>query len=266
MTATQSIAWLDMRLRVPADWEIVRHSVRTAAGRLVFVDRREQRLLLTWADCPTPPDTDRLFADYRARDEVTAATPLPVTDGWSGYRTATLTRAGRYDPHHRRWIELTITAPGQETALLQQFAIATTNHRREWRAFGFAVETPADWSLAAVDIQPAAATCTFRRQRAEVRVRRLGMTETWFKGDLEKFLQPQVTGTFRTMTHRSHPAGLVESREVGHRWQRLLGRLRPRHDLAWHCPVNHAVFQLTTLSAAPVDEIVVRCCGEETGS
>lgn len=261
MTASplQSVVWLDLSLTVPADWEIVRHCCRASAGRLVWVDRYEQRLLLSWAACPQPPDAVRLFADYQARDAVTEAATLGV-NGWHGYRTKNLTRAGCHDPHHGRWIEMTITAPGQETALLESFAIAPPGERRVWRAFGVHLELPAAWTVTAADIQPGATTLTFQQGRHEMRLRRLGMVESWFDGDVEKFLRRQIAGEYRAASHPVHPAGQMASRETGRRWEQWLGRLRARHDMAWHCPVSQAVFHLTTLGCALLEEIAVHCC------
>ena len=68
MTAKiQTIEWLGMRFRVPDEWEIVRHSSKRRTGTLMFVDRRRQRMQLSWTECRGEPDKVQLFNDLRAR-------------------------------------------------------------------------------------------------------------------------------------------------------------------------------------------------------
>ena len=57
----QVIQWLGLRLCVPADWQVVRHSLAADRGGLVFVDRYRQRLQLNWTQVPCEPDLDRMI-------------------------------------------------------------------------------------------------------------------------------------------------------------------------------------------------------------
>ena len=76
-------AWMGLRFDAPASWAASRHDVRAEAGRLVLVDRRRQRLQMTWSRLPPgarPPDPAALAADWRKRIEAAAgADPPPLT-------------------------------------------------------------------------------------------------------------------------------------------------------------------------------------------
>jgi hypothetical protein len=286
-----TVEWLGLRLLVPADWEIVRHAVNPQRGRLVWVDRRHQRLQLSWAQSQTAPDPDRLFADYQARDRQADADAtferLPADTGWAGYRWLTgkppLTRAGRFDRARHRWIELVIAWPTGydetlETGLLRSFDTADPRDERvRWRAFGLDVQTGRDWELSAAVVNPADVSLRFRCGRSEAVARRLGMPHIWYNNDPERFLTAELTPKkgpppelkFAATSHRDHRGCRCDSLEPGQRAGRLLGRLRQRRDLVWECGRAHAVFQLTTFSPpkTPVQpaEFVIRCCGKTAG-
>lgn len=62
---------MGLAFEAPADFAAVRHDLRREAGRLVLVDRRRQRLQLTWSTLPDgkKPDPEALARDWRARVE-----------------------------------------------------------------------------------------------------------------------------------------------------------------------------------------------------
>jgi hypothetical protein len=281
--ATEEIRWLGMRLIVPADWEIVRHSVRPEKGRLVLVDRRRQRLQLSWVRTAAPA-VDRALADYRSLDlaENPARTfsPGPSVGRWRGFRRhdgqAVLTRAGQYDPRVQRWIEIAVEWPDGldadgEQAILESFT-AFADEPNRWRAFSLDVRTPPTWTLEQADVKPADAALTFREGARSARVRRLGACDAWYDGNLESFLRKEAVGGAKAATsprqHNGHPACLGESRLTRSRLGEWLGLGRPRRDLVWRCPEADALFHVTTDAsgpAVPPERFVVRCCGREGG-
>lgn len=273
-----------MSITVPETWEIMRHSVQEARGQLAWCDRRHQRLLLSWSTCATRPDVQRLFSDYKARDSEAERKSrfhdLAQVDGWTGYRRRSssagavrLTRAGRYEPVLKRWIELTIPwevpHDGElEAELLAGFSVgngtdsaAASVGREVWQAFGLRVEAPRDMKLVHVEPKPADLRVTFRRGRDEAVVRRLGMLRAWFNGDLTAWLEKEADKCPGILDACSPPGNALcdtepaatsavtfAGWEAGPRWRSLLGLRRERLDRAWVCPSSQTICHVMTLS------------------
>ena len=284
VSASEEIVWLGMRLVVPAGWEILRHSVRSQKGRLVLMDRRRQRLQLSWVRMPTAPALDRAMADYRSRDLEEKAdrtfSPLPSVGRWRGFRRhderAVLTRAGQYDARLERWVEMAVEWPEGldaelEERILRGFGVEGEADGRRWRAFGLNVRTPPRWVLETADAKPADVTFTFREGRRAASIRRIGATEVWYEGNLEGFLRKEAAGMKVKVSapkHNRHPACLGESRQTRSRLGEWLGLGRLQLDLVWLCPVAHAMFHVTTHArgaAVLPKQFVVRCCGRGGG-
>ena len=279
MHAFQTIEWLDMRLAAPADWEIVRHSVRPERGRLALVDRRHQRMLLSWVAC-TSPDLDQAFDDYRSRgreeDPEARFEDFTGPGRWRGLRRrgkrGVLTMTGQYDARLGRWIEMVLDWPdgfdaALERAVLQRFAVTDPAGPARWRAFQINLESPREWRLSKADVRPADVTFTLVRGGDTITVRRAGMTEAWFGGDLESLVRLHVGDVPMQTSERTvggHAALFAESRERQPRLRSLLVRPQRRRDLAWMCPESHAVFEITTLTRGrePLDPETLRveCC------
>lgn len=287
MDEMQTIEWLGMRLRVPRRWEIVRHSVRPERGRLTLVDRRHQRLQLSWAALERPPDFRRTFSDYRAReqekDERRRFVDLPARAGWRGFRRTgpgeALSRAGRYLKELGRWVEIVLVwpdgvEPSLERRVLESFEAEVLNGKPiRWRAFGLDVKTPAGWTLVDATVKPADSQLAFREGRRSGDVRRLGAADAWFDGNLSQWIQKEA-GSEQTSLSPAHVRGHDACLAEGFDERGLLPRLRwgrdRRLDLVWHCPNRQALFQVTTRGPAKSlvrpDAFVVRCCdsgGEE---
>jgi len=285
MEDLQTIEWFGMRLWVPAEWEMASHSVRSERGRLVFVDRRRERLQLSWADVRSAPDLAQAMDDYRRRDAQRQpdCTFRNLRVGrWTGFRSAgaggALTRAGLYDKPRRLWIEMAIAWPDQhqaelERTILQRFELdgpAAATSR--WQALRLDVELPRVWTIEDVDARPADVSMRFACGRDRTIVRRSGMLEAWFDGNLESVIRRSVgavAATLRHVTVSSHPAVRSDSRERGRGLVELFGRPRSRASLAWVCPAARALYQVACRFSArrPVDPeaIIVRCCPEGPG-
>jgi hypothetical protein len=279
--AWKPVDWLGLHAEVPDDWEIVKHSTKFGRGTLVFVDRRRQRMQLSWAACATPPDAERIFDDFRARDRQEHP-GCDVGDSfrllrWTGYRRNTggraLTRAGCYDRQYRRWIDVALPWPhgyeaNVERAVLESFrTVKSDGGDLMLDAFDLAVTVPAGWRLAGAAVAPTRVTFTLTRGETAVMVRRIAMPEAWFDGQADQFLRRQaapIGGSCALTRVAGHEAATFEGRErvVHPRW--LWGKRKERRDLAWECPGDHAVYHVVVTryprdSVEPAD-FAVRCC------
>ena len=199
MVDLQRVQWLGVSLEVPAEWEIVRHAVDRTRGTLSFVDRRHQRLSLSWVPCEREPDIARMMSDSRSRDELTEKahgfTAIPSTDGWRGYRwregERSLTRAGRYDHCGGRWLEAVVVWPSSrdpelERRMLASCALAETPVGfRHTRAFGMSVSCPEGWELSRVTAEPGRVAFSYRAGRTTAMVSRAKALEGWWGDNLQ---------------------------------------------------------------------------------
>ncbi len=282
----QLVEWLGMRLRVPGDWEIVRHSLGTLKGGLTFVDRRKQRLQLRWTRCKKPPLIDKMFDDHVAlqRKDHPDALIEPFRLGrWQGLdrdmgEGVRLSRAAWYDASGRVLIEAILSHLDAETELrdevLESIDIAELlEEATRWAAFGLRIQTPPDFRAASATISAGEATFVFHQldqpggekpRPGRGTLTRMGMADGWFLGNLQKLLEAQnpknrfdfneaVLDESQTGNQRA-TALRATSVEPGPRIKRLAGQLRTRRDLLWHDPDANAVFHIHTLSfdKAPV--------------
>ncbi len=275
---TRAIDWLGLRLRVPEDWEIVRHGLDPARGRLVWVDRRRERLTLAWSRCPSRPDLGRVVSDYRsvlAAELGAASVRSPVDLGdfravaaVSVETDRAVTRAVRWDAVGGRLLEAVVlgraSAPG-DRALPRRLLMAlhvsdSAEGARRFQAFDVDVEVPSGLRLVALTPRPGDVALTFRpgqisargAGRGEATLRRLGMADSWYAGDLEGVLRRQEPGARFDRVERLERDGatslLATGSEPGPRWRRVLRRLRVQRSLAWECPAENAVYLVSTRS------------------
>lgn len=285
--------WMGFRLETPGEWEILRHAIRREQGRLVFVDRRRQRLQLSWARM-NRPDVSQVMTDYRNRDREenpdVRFEPIHSLNGWTGFHRKGLTRLALYEPARRLMIEMTIEWPGErdasiETGLTETFEaldepppieppdtedeIAFEPSR--WRAFGLDVTAPAGWSLTRTDIRPADTTLFFddlNHSSRRAQVRRAGMIDAWFDGSLERFVRRYV-GLGPEIEHEPVVLGertglLSRSVEKATKFKRLSGRAPVRRDLTWLDRDAAAVIAVTTWSVGEkhrADPLIFSACG-----
>ncbi len=281
-TCTQSIAWLGLRLAVPADWEVVRHSLNLLKGGLTLVDRRRQRLQLRWTACKKPPLIERMLHDHRARqlkDEPDAHIQSYRHGPWEGLvreldESTRLTRAAWYEPDQKVLLEAVISHGQEEVELELRDELIDSidltepmNQATTWCAFGFAAHNPPNFRAYTSAIHAGEASLTFveydrpggeKLRPGRATVTRLGLADGWFAGDLGKFLRAREPKLRFDITERvldeaftggrRATAVCARSIEPGPRLKRLAGRLRTRRDLLWHDPSANAVFHIHTLS------------------
>lgn len=281
----QQFEWMGIRGEVPREWDVARHSVSPRKGTLAFVDRRRQRLQLSWTACKMPPAIDRMLEDHRSRqlelDPDAEFEPLKV-DQWRGLvrdsmgeKTAAgellVSRAMRYFNAFGRLVEL-VLLHGEQPEDHEQVSevmrsievVAAGDESRRSRLFGLDVTAREPLRLRGASVTAGETLLKFgdrgpedkHAPRVEARVRRRGMASTWFDNDPQAALEQELKGQEPRITFgRSHErnATLAESLEPGTRLEKWAGRRRLRRDVLWHEPQHNAVIQLTTWSTSKID-------------
>jgi hypothetical protein len=231
----------------------------------VFVDRRVQRLTVSWTECRSEPDLERLLSDYRAKleQELGGGSFKQWKSGahrclaQRGPRGEQITRAVRYHAPHRRllevqWVASEHTTDGASlTALLDSLELTDAPEAaRRVCAFDLDVLMPAGFLVVRADVKPFDATLHFaeRDGTATAAVRRLGMVSRWHHDELEAL----AYGHFPKAELRAVAAqdGVVAltGHEAGPLWLRLVGRLRRQRTVLWRSPDEDAVYELTIWS------------------
>lgn len=278
----EPVEWMGLSLRVPADWEIVRHSLVPRKGGLTFVDRRHQRLQATWTQCVKPPLMDRMLDDHRARqlkDEPEASFErFRHPTGFEGLHRLyddgrVITRLARFDQATDRLLELVVLhKPERDDAgLLDALAAAARitarpEAARRWRAFGLDITAPDGFIAVGCQANPADVTVQFAKAGTKkhagrpgptATVRRLGMADGWFAGDLEKTLkalEPKARFTFdkggaiHEQPTGADPSVTATAVEAGPRLKRMAGLLRHRRDLLYHNQSANTLVHVSTFS------------------
>jgi hypothetical protein len=266
----QRVEWLGLGLSVPAGWEIVRHSLSAEVGSLRFVDRRRERLVISWAQCKGAPDLSRLVEEMRREAEAGSGSEPFRYGPWRGIQHVKADselgiQAVRYHAETCRLLEahvFGIEAAAQEQslarAILGQLRVLGSAHTScRWRAFDLALKAPENFALVGADVAPADVRFRFEERagaggpRAIVAtVQRLGMAESWFDGDLARLLRarlPRVQWSAGTrLSHLGVEALSAEGRPFEKRLTRLFGSPREGRALVWRATAENAVYLLTT--------------------
>ncbi len=292
---TQVVEWLGLRLRVPVEWEIVRHSLSLDNGSLVFVDRRRETLRIFWRDCERAPDLNRMLSDQRSKDVLdfpgANIKELKGHSGWQGTlreqgNDERVVNAAHYDFRAARLIQVILTEAGDVTdgksvrsALFGSIEVVSkAAEAREFRAFGLDVTVPFGFRLIKATVKPADVTFEFAEVDAKhsrhtgkaVTVHRMGMAAAWAPEDKRGLLAketPQLRLSDVQRTSRGkHVAFLAQGKEVHPRLLSLFGLSRRGDALLWHCENKNAVYSVATkyLKRRPleVSEVSTLCCSE----
>lgn len=281
----QRVEWLGLRLRVPRDWEIVRHGVSPQLGRLTFVDRRRERFTLSWTECRSPPDVDHLLREIsRVPSDADGARPIEI-GAWRGVeRSSVCGEAGapvlpgareihlvRYDVRASRLLEAQCRWPSEASKSValaearrlvgQIESIAPPRLARSWRAFDLAFTSAPGFRLVGASVAPADTELRFEQcfehgeprssqPPARVSVRRLGMARSRFDGDLERWLRNELSRVcFESLSReRYRGLGVVvgRGRDPHTRLERWLGRGRERTALLAFAESENALYLLAT--------------------
>jgi hypothetical protein len=283
MNTDQIIEWLGIQVQVPADWEIVRHSVSASNGQLAFVDHIHQRMILSWATFEKKPDLGRLMEDCRSRDKEqnpeSSFAELSISSKLKGYRWSnpkeSVTRAGFFDTITNRWIEAVITWPVSvdeplEKSLLSSIKTIDTNKKGiRLRAFGMDVRAPAGWQFTAAAIKPGDLSFTFSQNSSTAQVRRLKAVSGWFNGDITAFVRKENEISRNVepgIILPDHPMLKAIGKEKEFQFGWMVGLRRKRCDLAWLCPSNDMLFRISIISGGhsktEPEQFLVPCCSK----
>jgi hypothetical protein len=274
---SQRIEWLGIALRVPEDWQIIRHGLSPKKGRLSFVDRRRQRMELVWTRCDREPDLERMIDNQKSRElELDRQTEFQLRRGpkdWialscRGAGPTVVTRAVRFHRPSLRLIEANVLTQKDEPnaqelvwGLLGGIEVAgRAEQARHWSAFDINVTVPPGYRLIKTRVLPLDVTLRFGSGDApagsargpEVSVRRMGMAGAWYSGDPESLIRRDLDKVrfagFQAAQLRGHPVTRAEGEERVAPFFRLLGRRRKVRILLWECEPENALYQVTALA------------------
>ena len=255
------IEWHGLSFLVPSDWELVRHGSSPALGSLGFVDRRRERMTLSWAKTERVPDLERLTHELgREHSDSGSVAPFElgafrglVVDTQGGRET----RAVTYHAESSRLLELRISETargGSAETIVRSFRIAPSDDiERRWRAFGLDVCTPNDFALASAAVHPLDVTLRFERAFAgrmvpllRLSARRLGMAATWFRGDFARLLAEKAPGVsfgvLQACELGDYSGFVATGKGADARWVRLVGRAREERALVFRAEDENAIY------------------------
>lgn len=271
-TPDEIVRWLGLRFRVPCDWQMVRHSKNPEKGSVVFVDRRRERLEVHWQDCSNEPDLERMVDNQRSlakkQDPEAHTEFLRGLGNWRGLRTqskgAVLSRAVRFDPKTQRLVDLVVSSSEDED--VSDFFPWFCRHVEveakgpdalRWACFDIDLTMPEGYRLRDADIKPCDASLEFEEVEAEgearvrrrIRVRRLGLVDSWYTGDPAGLLRAQSPklrfNEFTQLTEGTHPATEGRAVEPTTLIPRLAGRQVHARVRLWHCEPENALYEVT---------------------
>lgn len=286
----KSIHWMGISLCVPSDWEIRRHGISPEAGSLVFVDRRIQRMEVIWQRPAKEPDVAQtvnhaMDAVGNEHPDTHVSSHLPSRiSGWQGFVYGDSPRVYRALTYHAEWnvlLQVTLSLDGSReethTGCRDLLASVTVNAAPDkatrWRAFGIDCRVPEAWTLLEAKVNPMDVRLKFDcgnkrrvvKTRSIYEIRRMGMAQDWFDGDLYSFAKSRAAG--------AHPHVLTESEgqpeivrvEASQGRFFFLGGLGPKdrqHLRIWKDPEVNSMFVISlsnpglggvTLDAARVE-------------
>lgn len=223
----QTVEWLGLRVRLPNEWQVVRHGVSPRSGSLVFVDRRRERMRVAWHACESEPDLEHMLRDQRRKEQAADAgaeiDELAGVRGWVGLRIETssagaqsgpplagsrvVTRAVRYDARYQRLLEVLFTTPAQEPPpedmarirrVLRTLKLTSPPEQAtRLQLFDVVLCTPPGYRLEKTSVKPADVTLDFRAYdaekgrfgRARASVRRMAMASVWYQAEPQAVLR-----------------------------------------------------------------------------
>lgn len=277
----QNIDWLGIHVEVPANWEIAGHGRNPDRGKLVFVDRRRQRLELTWLACRTRPDGALIMKERHLKDRAMhgaeSCGAVQRKNGWFVYEWSSsgiaLERRGRYFDKRSMWVEAVFSGSGADDDCDSQVvaeSIAFDDHgegRMRWRAFGIDCTTPAEVKLTRVEVRPADCTLAFSWDLGEAVLHRLKVPELWYEGAAEDeaahLVDEKARRALRPVVYQTHSA-FSASWMQGGAWERLIRKQRFCRDIVWECKsgktVYHLSYKLHRAEKMEQEYIRVVCC------
>ena len=272
--STEIVQWLGLRMRVPKEWEIVRHSLSLENGNLVFVDRRRERMRVYWRDCRNAPDLARMLDDQRGKESLehpgAKLRELNGHAGWQGFireqDDERVLHAAHFDSSTMRLIEVIVTESGDEASsksararLLGNICVTSRAERaRDFFAFGLGVTVPDGFRLTKASVKPADVAFEFaefsgepaRPSGVSAVVHRRGMAAAWAPDDKRALLareSPQFKlRDIQSVSWSEHAAWSATGQEKRPRLMNWLGLGRRGETLLWHCDATNAIYSIAT--------------------
>jgi len=268
---------MGFHFKTPSDWEIVRHSLYREEGEIEMVDRRRQRLSLTWKRWKKQPDMQATLDQVRENERITNPNrKVRILDGigvWRGFSRGDLTRLMAWERQRKLWLDLVLLWPEEpdpdgEAAVAQSFEIgdeppparmteAEVSRARpmRWRAFGIDMTVPPGWAFEEAEVQALLVKFQLhdaRNPRRGLEVQRSAMADAWFDGNLETHIRTIAGPTrqieFSGARYRGYDAVVGRSKEKTRIGTRLAIGPRDRTDLAWFDEDANAVYTVSTLA------------------
>lgn len=213
--------WNGISIELPPEWELLQFSRDPERGRCAFADRHRFRFELDWATVPGEPDFDRMLSDYAQKLEADGkmqSTGQVIRGGIRGLTgsgpNGAVSRFGIWFKEQRRLVECVFLWDGERNkelessilkSLRQELPVTAPDAPRplqHWRAFGMDLLVPENFRLASCSVLPGQAGMLFRgKHPADTWIfRRYGLTQNWFKGDLQDWLKRQLPDDVRRPT------------------------------------------------------------------
>ncbi|MGD9874655.1 MAG: hypothetical protein AB7T27_10380 [Kiritimatiellia bacterium] len=276
----QEWIWRDVRIEIPADWEMLQFSREREKGRCAFADRRQFRLELSWRQVKGAPDFPRMMSDYKSRLESRGELQDAQTftqAGWHGLagkqKNLEVSRFGNYFDDDKLLVEIVFLWPDRRDVSLEKNVLQSCRYAapekgfRICKAFGLACRIPEAYEFSACHVQPALASMIFTgpRKPAQIKFQRLGMVPQWMKHPLADWLKAQIPKDVEDAAFENTTAN-------GHAVAQVQGRYRPKGLLipkglyraeAWICPTDGRLYHAENI-CRPGEDFSVRlpdCCG-----
>ena len=275
-------SWRGIDIGHPMGWEAGFLAPPGDAGRVVFVDRRFQRLEVQWRNLPKPPDLQQMYKRVAKSFRKKGTRALTGAGEWQGVvrrdEKASIVHAGRYWPEEKCLVEVVMLWPERrdrsvEKRILKLTAPQPAGPTRRWRAMGLSATVPAEFDLKSFEANVGRVRLDFQRpgrRSVGLTLERIAMTRYWLKKPLDEWLTLELPPGYRvgfspTVNFRSHGGAELHSRQRNPIRGALGLRLR-RVDLAWSCPQTERVYRVgvsqRTRGAIDWPEpLEMECCG-----
>ncbi len=251
--------WRGIELLHPADWEPAALSGPQEPAKCILVDRRHERLELTWETVTRTPDVKKMYELRDKSDRMSK--PFSGVPGWSGVvrkeENKTIVEAGRHFPQADCLVQAAVFWPERRDHQLEQTVLSSVRPQREgavtlWQAAGLKAEIPAGFELYSSATRVGQVTWEFRRRGhrgAAVCVERYAMPDSWLKTPLGEWLTGQLPKGFKVVRDLQVPHGPhfgvdLHSR-CGHFLSGVTGGETRRLDRAWICDREKRAYRMS---------------------
>ena len=281
-------SWRGLAFCHPLDWEVAGLSVLGETGQCVLVDRRFQRLQITWQTPKGVPDLPRMYEDLRKSpvkegQPAAPATALKGIPDWTGAvrqdEAGTMVFAGRHFPAENLLVQAAIVWPSQRDPRIDRALLDSVTPWPAkaptvlWQALGLSARVPSDFELIESSSLVGRVVWEFRQKskpHTGLLIERIAMVSHWLKGTLEDWLPGTLPEGYR-MTGGAAPIALGRHEGVeaiawhGSMMDRLRRVVTWRRERAWHCPQQQRVYRIGVWRRGheppdPPDGLRVRCC------